>query len=62
MLPRTLDILERTALVPLHPDWTPAQTDEMADAIRAAAAIAVGRTATEATATAAAGLAAASRT
>ena len=37
MLPRTLAILERTVLVPVNPDWTPAQADDVAAAIRASA-------------------------
>ena len=35
MLPRTLGILERAVLIPISPDWTPAQADEVAEAIRA---------------------------
>ncbi len=37
MLPRTLSILARTALVALNPDWTDAEADAVADAISAAA-------------------------
>lgn len=37
MLPRTLAILARTALVALNPDWTDADADAIADAICAAA-------------------------
>lgn len=38
MLPKTLQILKRTALVPVNPDWTPVQADRVAAAVRAAAA------------------------
>jgi dTDP-4-amino-4,6-dideoxygalactose transaminase len=37
MLPRTLDILRRSVLVPLNPDWTPAEVDTLVAAIRRAA-------------------------
>ena len=34
MLPRTLQILERAVLIPMNPDWTSAQADDVARAIR----------------------------
>lgn len=37
MLPRTLQILSRTVLIAINPDWTPVQCDAVADAIRCAA-------------------------
>jgi hypothetical protein len=37
MLPRTLDILRRAVLIPINPDWTPAQADTLVAAIRRAA-------------------------
>lgn len=37
MLPRTLDILRRAVLIPINPDWTPAQADTLIAAIRRAA-------------------------
>jgi dTDP-4-amino-4,6-dideoxygalactose transaminase len=37
MLPRTLAILERTVLVPVNPDWTSTQADDVAEAITASA-------------------------
>lgn len=38
MLPKTLAILKRTVLIPVNPDWTPAQCSAVAQAITAAAA------------------------
>jgi dTDP-4-amino-4,6-dideoxygalactose transaminase len=37
-LPRTLQILKRTVLIPVNPDWTAARSGEIATAVRLAAA------------------------
>jgi len=38
MLPKTLDILKRTVLIAVNPDWNDARGESVANAIRNAAA------------------------